>query len=362
MQKIPAVRSRDEYSEFEGFDDEPPTPKSKNTKSSKSSSKKKTEDDEKNKICGRNLETKNNPKLDSSKSNAFNVLSEIMDTKEIDVSAWVKLGLSSNLLNAISKLGFSEPTLIQSAAIPEILAGHDFIGKASTGSGKTLAFAVPIVESWLELYEKVDEEKEKYQKPITALILSPTRELAHQLTNHISALCKGLLKVPQVASITGGLSIQKQQRQISKADIVIGTPGRLLDVISSSQQILESIKCIRFLVIDEVDRLLAEGHFKEAGEIFNKINSHHDDISDTPDISTWQTLVFSATFDRELQQKLIGKKKQNPKQCNDTMEFLLEKLNFREKKPKFIDVNPVSQMADNLKEGIIECSGTEKVS
>ncbi|KAF7925120.1 uncharacterized protein EAE98_007208 [Botrytis deweyae] len=294
--------------------------------------------------------------------NVFEALEEDA-AKEVDVSSWEELDLSSNTLSALSKMGFSKPTPIQSEAIPEVLAGHDVVGKASTGSGKTLAFGIPIVEKWLEAYGELDEDElKKNTRSPTALILSPTRELAHQLTEHITALCKGMPTSPWVAAVTGGLSVQKQQRQLAKADIIIGTPGRLWEVISSSNELSASLKQVRFLVIDEADRLLTDGHFKEAEEILNALDRTHGDEDDEEEdtLPPRQTLVFSATFHKGLQQKLAGKGKQSFKDESQSMEYLLKKLNFREDKPKFVDVNPISQMAANLKEGMVECGGEEK--
>ena len=296
------------------------------------------------------------------KQNVFKALEEDAVEEETDVSAWIELDLSSDTLSTLSKMGFSKPTPIQAAAIPEILAGHDVVGKASTGSGKTLAFGIPIVESWIEAYGELDEDELKKTKPPMALVLSPTRELAHQLTEHITKLCKGLSNAPHVATVTGGLSVQKQQRQLAKADIVIGTPGRLWEVMSSSIALTESFRQIKFLVIDEADRLLTEGHFKEAEEIMDALDRQQDADEDEKNTPIRQTLVFSATFAKGLQQKLAGKGKQALMDGSESMEYLLKKLNFREDKPKFVDVNPVSQMAERLKEGMVECAGTEKVT
>ncbi|KAJ4349363.1 ATP-dependent RNA helicase [Didymosphaeria variabile] len=284
------------------------------------------------------------------------------DDGDVDVSAWEDVGLSKETLASLSKLKFSQPTTIQSLAIPEVLAGRDVIGKASTGSGKTLAFGIPILESYLA------SPPDSKQHTPTALIISPTRELAHQLSAHLTALCSdGDFKAPSIATVTGGLAVQKQRRQLEKADIVVGTPGRLWEVISSGQGLLASFKKIRFLVVDEADRLLSQGSYKELGEIL-KILDRDDETDETAKHAPAteiqrQTLVFSATFHKGLQQKLAGK---GPKGGGDlmnkqeSMEYLLKKLNFREEKPKFIDANPTSQMATGLKEGLIECAGTEK--
>ena len=307
-------------------------------------------------------EEKSQESVENLKENVFKALEEDAGEEGTEVSAWEELDLASDTLSALSKLGFSKPTPIQASAIPEVLAGHDVVGKASTGSGKTLAFGIPILESWIEAYGELDEDELKTTRRPTALILSPTRELAHQLTEHITKLCKGLSNSPYVAAVTGGLSVQKQQRQLSKADIIIGTPGRLWEVMSSSTALTESFRQIKFLVVDEADRLLTEGHFKEAEEILNALDRQQDADEDDEDYTPpRQTLVFSATFAKGLQQKLAGKGKQGLMDGNESMEYLLKKLNFREDKPKFVDVNPESQMAAGLKEGFVECAGTEKV-
>ncbi|OCK98491.1 DEAD-domain-containing protein [Cenococcum geophilum 1.58] len=310
------------------------------------------------------------------RSTAFDALQEEAldddgDAGETDMSAWSSLNLSSETLASLSKLKFSQPTPIQSAVIPEIISGHDVIGKASTGSGKTLAFGIPILEHYLASLPRMENSSKKtsQQAPPLALILSPTRELAHQITSHLEALCSGAsLEGPSIATLTGGLSVQKQQRLLSHAGIVIGTPGRLWEVISSGHGLLKLFKQIRFLVVDEADRLLSEGHFKEVEEILNVLECEDEDEDDSsdaapkPDNQERQTLVFSATFHKGLQQKLAGKGKAGGELMDkqESMEYLLKKLRFREEKPKFIDVNPVSQMASGLKEGLIECAGTEK--
>jgi ATP-dependent RNA helicase DDX24/MAK5 len=299
-------------------------------------------------------------------STVFEALGEDNLDDDFDVSAWMPLELSPESLLAISKLKFSRPTSIQSAAIPEIMSGHDVIGKASTGSGKTLAFGIPIVETYLALHRdsEATAKSSKQQYPL-ALVLSPTRELAHQITNHMKSFCSNAnLERPNIMSITGGLSVQKQQRLLEDADILVGTPGRLWEVISSGHGLVKRLKKIKFLVVDEADRLLSEGHFKEVEDIVNILE--HEDAEGKPSHDTEQfdrqTLVFSATFHKGLQQKLSGKSRFGGDLMDkkESMEYLLKKLNFKEMKPKFIDVNPVSQMAEGLREGLIECIGTEK--
>lgn len=314
--------------------------------------------------------------------NAFEALGtanegeDIVDDDEGDVSAWDSLNLSSRTLSSLARMKFSQPTAIQRSAIPEILGGHDVIGKAPTGSGKTLAFGIPIYEHYLktvrgQVPSAEADGKARQQLPM-ALVLSPTRELAHQLSAHLTDLCSDPSSEQlSVATLTGGLSVHKQQRQIAYADIIVGTPGRLWEVISGSQNLIDSLRRINFLVVDEADRLLSEGHFKEVEEILNVLDRTREATSDEAegesDTTDWkqqrQTLVFSATFQKDLQQKLAGKGKAAGSDLmgkRESLEYLLKKLNFRQEKPKFIDVNPVSQMATGLKEGIVECAGTEK--
>jgi ATP-dependent RNA helicase DDX24/MAK5 len=288
------------------------------------------------------------------------------EDNDIDMSEWVPLDLSPQMLSSIARLKFAKPTVIQAKAIPQVMNGHDVIGKAATGSGKTLAFGIPIVEKWLAK-AAADKDSGEKKQPI-ALILSPTRELAHQIADHLKQLCAGLTTGPYICSVTGGLAVQKQQRQLEKADIVIGTPGRMWEVMSSSNSVLAALRGIDFLVVDEADRLLKDGHFKEAEEILKALDrtapGEGDDEEDSDEEEKprhqRQTLVFSATFNKALQQKLAGKARYNLMGDAESLEYLLKKLNFREPRPKFLDTNPVSQMAENLKEGLIQCGDLEK--
>lgn len=312
------------------------------------------------------------------KSGSFAALQEEGEDDGVDVSAWDALGLSPDILTGISKMKFSTPTSVQQACIPQILEGHDVVGKASTGSGKTLAFGIPILEHFIgrtQSKRKVGSKEGSYP---AALILSPTRELAHQLSKHMGELASNTPGPDaRIALLTGGLSLQKQQRLLAGADIVIGTPGRVWEILSTGQGLIRKMQLIKFLVIDEADRLLSQGHYKELEQVLDSLDrvetfdvpeQQEKKISDKDDTNTMaqrQTLVFSATFHRDLQQKLSGKGQWRGGDLMDkqeSMEYLLKKLQFREEKPKFIDVNPTSQMAENLKEGIVECGAMEKVS
>ncbi|KAK3492510.1 P-loop containing nucleoside triphosphate hydrolase protein [Neurospora hispaniola] len=386
----------DDGEEFGGFDDEE-TPKpaenadqevetseSKAEAASTPAKEKKAPKDQKK--ARKNEKTTVEPRDPELETDLFTKLEELPEPEEeeIDMSEWVPLDLSPRMISSIAKLRFSKPTVIQSKAIPEIMAGHDVIGKASTGSGKTLAFGIPVIESWLSAAETTKQNKEE-RKGATALILSPTRELAQQIRDHLQALCKGLPTAPYICSVLGGMAVQKQKRQLQVADIVIATPGRMWEVMSSDNSVLASLRNISFLVLDEADRLLKDGHFKEAEEIFKALDrppveennedqkmggtdeegqeeeeedSEEEEEEEEEHVNKRQTLIFSATFNKNLQQKLAGKSKFKATSTQD-MEYLLQKLNFRET-PKFVDANPVHQMAENLKEGLIMCGDMEK--
>lgn len=304
----------------------------------------------------------------------FNMLEEETESGGTDVSAWRDLNLSSDIMVALSRLSFSVPTTIQRETIPAILQGQDVIGKASTGSGKTLAFGLPVIDCYLERQLKSNQ---KHLSGLFALILSPTRELAHQLEKHLVAVTAVLPNDgPSIACLTGGLSIQKQQRLLRDADIIIATPGRLWELIGTESGLSKALKSTRFLVIDEADRLLSEGHFKEVEHILNVLDREDDEMNDVGTLNTGidnrrtsesqqrptrQTLVFSATFDKSLQTRLSGRPKlgDDVLSTSRSMEYLMSKVNFNGT-PQLIDVNPVRQLASGLREGLIECGGLER--
>lgn len=178
------------------------------------------------------------------------------------------LGLKESVVRAISDLGFTEPSQIQEQSIPVTLSGADLIGQAQTGTGKTAAYSLPIIT------------KMSTKKGIKALILAPTRELAVQVNDEIKRLSK--YEKLQILSVYGGDSIDRQIRALKKGvDIVVGTPGRMLDLIKRKCLHLESVE---FLVLDEADEMLNMGFIDDIESI----------LSHTP--SERQTLLFSATM------------------------------------------------------------------
>ncbi len=191
---------------------------------------------------------------------------------------FTQLSLSSPILKAISDAGYTTPTAIQEKAIPTILEGRDLIGCAQTGTGKTAAFSIPLLQ--------ILSETPKKGKSIRALILTPTRELAIQIQENIEQYSK-FLNIKHL-SIFGGVPQGKQERALSQGvDILIATPGRLLDLM---QQGLLSLSQIEILVLDEADRMLDMGFVNDVKKILTKVPKKR------------QTLFFSATMPNSIRQ------------------------------------------------------------
>ena len=181
-----------------------------------------------------------------------------------------QLGLSQTRLDCLEALGFTEPTTIQAQAIPPLLAGRDVIGQAQTGTGKTAAFALPILE-------RIDPSSTAVQ----ALILTPTRELAEQVSQSIHSL-KGDLAL-RVLSIYGGQAIDRQISRLQRGvQIVVGTPGRVLDLLNRGNLKLNQLT---WLVLDEADEMLNMGFMPDVKKILSQVPVER------------QTAFFSATMD-----------------------------------------------------------------
>ncbi len=192
------------------------------------------------------------------------------------------LDLSKELIETIKSQGITEPTEIQRKSIPHIVKGKDVIGESATGSGKTLAFGCAIVEQVV------------HKKGLQALVLTPTRELAEQVTNSLIQLSKH--QKLRIISVYGGVSINPQIHGLEYADVVVGTPGRLLDHLQRRTIDLSKIK---ILVLDEADRMLDMGFIKDVSQIIRVCPKRR------------QTLFFSATISQEIK-KLADKFMNNP--------------------------------------------------
>jgi ATP-dependent RNA helicase DeaD len=178
------------------------------------------------------------------------------------------LNMRSEIMQAITELGYSEPTPIQSGMIPLMLTGVDVIGQAQTGTGKTAAFALPILNNF------------QYQKTPQALILAPTRELALQVADSMSEYGKHL--GTRVLAVYGGQAYGPQIGGLKRGvDIVVGTPGRLNDLLERKVLDLSGVKTV---VLDEADEMLNMGFIEEVEKI----------LATTP--AERQTALFSATM------------------------------------------------------------------
>ncbi len=194
-------------------------------------------------------------------------------------SGFETLNLHPNLKQAIDDLGFSSMTPIQEKVLKFTLVGHDAIGRAQTGTGKTAAFLVSIINDLLN--NPVQEQR--YRGEPRALILAPTRELALQIESDAHELTK--FTDLSVVTLLGGVDFDKQKAQLDKApvDIMVATPGRLIDFVEQKEVWLDQIE---FLVIDEADRLLDMGFIPSVKRI----------VRFSPRKEQRQTLMFSATF------------------------------------------------------------------
>ncbi len=188
------------------------------------------------------------------------------------------LGLSPELIRAVSQ--YAEPTAVQSAAIPVLLAGGDVLATAQTGSGKTTAFVLPLLQRWLS-------SPQERPRRLHALILVPTRELAAQVTAVVRQCATHLPQAIKVVSAFGGVSINPQMMALrGGADVVVATPGRLLDLIDHNALHLTQVST---LVLDEADRMLDLGFADELGRILALLPKRR------------QNLLFSATFAPEVE-------------------------------------------------------------
>ena len=204
-----------------------------------------------------------------------------------------QLGLSSALVKAIREQGYRQPYPVQEKAIPLILAGKDVLGIAKTGSGKTAAFALPL----LQKLEKKSAARNRY---IKVLVLVPTRELALQVANVFRGFSTHLARPVKTLAVFGGVSINPQMMALSGTEILVATPGRLLDLLENNALQLADLET---LVLDEADKMLNLGFEEEMNRIFALLPSRH------------QSLLFSATLADDVQ-TIKGKLLHNPEVIN----------------------------------------------
>jgi len=201
----------------------------------------------------------------------------------MELQSFAELGVSEPVSRALAARGITTPFPIQVLVMGDALAGRDVLARSRTGSGKTLAFAIPIVELLGATPKKT-----------AALVLVPTRELAAQVVGEFEAI--GRVHNLKVAAAYGGVSIREQSRAVTRADILVATPGRLEDLATRG---LVRLDGVRFLVLDEADRMLDMGFAPQVEALVRRIPKER------------QTMFFSATLDDQVA-RLAARYTQSP--------------------------------------------------
>ncbi|KAG1776796.1 ATP-dependent RNA helicase [Suillus placidus] len=317
---------------------------------------------------------------------------------------WHAFCMHSHLLQVLHSRGFATPTPIQAKSLPIVFNGRDVVGVAETGSGKTLAYGLPILHRILS-HPRLPRTKRKLQ----ALILAPTRELALQVSDHLNVFARVIdtkaeqdvdirntedkeklhknitLPLVSIAAIVGGMSAQKQRRILDRGvDVLVATPGRLWDILEDDEGLARQISQLKFLVLDEADRMVEAGHFAEMDNILRlTIRKSQEDEIETPEapddsldahqgaenteatpVDALQTFVFSATLSKDLQKNLKRSYRQKGfkklSKPASTLDDLLLRLDFRDPDPAVIDISPEGGVVSTLKESKIECLSTDK--
>lgn len=205
------------------------------------------------------------------------VAPEILDS---DLPEWRKFDLEPSLLQGLKHAGYDAPMPIQNASLDALFLQNkrDILGSAPTGSGKTLAFGIPLLNHII---------KSPVRTCLSGLIVVPTRELALQIEKHLKLV--GRFARVKIATVVGGLSQEKQSRQLKHLpDLIIATPGRLNELMEFDQDVRNMITRVKFLVLDEADRMIQVGHFKELDDILSRIIKFNNEDR--------QVLLFSATL------------------------------------------------------------------
>ena len=242
----------------------------------------------------------NFPKESVSNSEAIalnnNKIEVVSDTKEFSKTdnGFLDFGFNESILNSLKNKGYKYPTPIQKAAIPELMLGRDLLGQAQTGTGKTAAFALPLIE-------KLENNKEINAK---VLVMTPTRELATQVADSFKSYSAESTNLRTVA-IYGGTDFRNQISSLKrKTDVVVGTPGRIMDHIRQGTFKIKNINC---LVLDEADEMLKMGFLEDIEWIIDKLPEKK------------QMVLFSATMPNEIRN--IAKK-----YLNEPVEILIKSV------------------------------------
>lgn len=232
-----------------------------------------------------------------------------------DFHSFSQLPLHPAIQKAVNQLGFYQLTPIQAKILPHTLAGQDAIGQAQTGTGKTATFLLTIIQELLNNPLKKEQDGERFLGEVRALVLAPTRELAQQIHQD----CKNLTKFTKLHSVCllGGTEYDQQAKELNRkfVDIIIATPGRLLDFCQQNVVYLDRLEV---LVLDEADRMLDMGFIPDIKQLMRKMptNTHR------------QTLLFSATFNQDV--------------MNLAYRWLYQ--------PVFVDIEPEQKTNENIEQ------------
>ncbi len=226
-----------------------------------------------------------------------------------------ELGLSDDLLSSIEKSNYESPYPIQLQAIPAILKRRDLLGIAPTGSGKTASYILPI----LQLLQEKDPAR---GRSVPVLVVVPTRELAVQVAQVSDSFSRFLKRKVKSLAVYGGVSINPQMMKLSGTDILIATPGRLLDLLSHNSVSLDKVE---ILVLDEADKVLGMGFKEEVARVLSELPSRR------------QNILFSATSEESLE-GLISKLLKDPVRIEskqeETVPELIDQVAYRVEKEK----------------------------
>jgi ATP-dependent RNA helicase RhlE len=193
--------------------------------------------------------------------------------------SFASLGLSKSLVKTVAEQEFTQPTPVQQEAIPAILKGKDLVGIAQTGSGKTAAYVLPV----LEMLQKKASLQNRFAR---VLVLVPTRELALQVDGEFRLMGMGLSKRVKSLAVFGGVSINPQMMQLNGVEVLVATPGRLLDLVSHKAVQLSAVE---ILVLDEADKILHMGFQEEVNKVLSLLPARR------------QNILFSATLGEEVE-------------------------------------------------------------
>ena len=330
-----------------------------------------------------------------------------------EMGEWRDLFVCEEIIKVLAEKGFKTPTPIQRMTLQAALKGRmDIVGAAETGSGKTLAFGIPIIQGILQdrkhddtnpeenqdkIVESNEDEEEDidinnvngYYPPdqavnvldnvefdfavadddaadtedvddsrptrgdkLRAVVLTPTRELAMQVYRHIAAISQVGDSPPGVMVVVGGLSAEKQIRLLARRpSVIVATPGRLWDLMQEGNPHLSDLSGVKYLAIDETDRMVEKGHFEELQKLLEKLNS-----SETKNANR-QTFIMSATLSLVHKKPAHVKKKQmTPEQ---KLAELIEGVGVKQRR-KVVDITRKVGTAETLTESAIHCATAEK--